>query len=140
MRKFVIGASIALMGMSASPSLAHGVDGAGRFLVNHADLASYYNEVPANTNILFLTVPVGRRFILTALICSGSTSYDTTIWIKEEETVKTRLLIRSQQSRDSPVVTPDFATGIPFEPGSSVHVESTRVDRVTLIGYYADLP
>ena len=124
---------IAIVGMNASNSYAHGVQGAGQYFVNHANLASYYNELAANTNTLFLTVPEGRRFILTGII---RRSVDNAgLKIKENDAVKTHLVLPADASWHF-----NFATGIPFESGTSVYVQTERVDYVTLIGYFADLP
>ena len=138
MQKFVIGALIALMGMSARTALAHGVQGAGQFFVNHADLASFYKEVPKDQNTHFLTIPAGQRFVLTTCVV-GSVSSGHYIYVKENDLVKTALHV-GYQIEMQVVPTADFGTGIPFEPGTSVYVESTGTERVTLIGYYADLP
>ena len=136
MRKFITGALIALMGMSASPSFAHGVDGAGRFFVNHADLASYYNEVPGNTNTLFLTVPVGRRFILTGVLNQNAD------WIRITENGTLKASLGNTAGFYPQLVNTSFATGIPFESETSVYVNNivSGDNHITLIGYFADLP
>lgn len=138
MKRFIIATIIALVGMTSSNSYAHGVQGAGQYFVNHSDLASYYNEVPANTNTHFFTVPVGRRFVLTACLAVGLSKH--TVSIKENGAVKARMRIYVDAQAVAPF-TADFATGIPFEAESSVSVESaSSTDYVTLIGYFADLP